>query len=51
MEAMRTEQNSVGLVEAASKKLWGNANRRMEMSRVPAWDVYDVRPRKDGGRL
>jgi hypothetical protein len=48
IEAMRTEQNSVGLVEAASKKLWANANRRMEMSRVPAWDVYDVRPRKDG---
>jgi hypothetical protein len=48
MEAMRTEQNSVGLVEGPSDKLWGNANRRMEMSRAPSWDVYEVRPRKDG---
>jgi hypothetical protein len=31
MEAMRTEQNSLGLLEAAT----------------PAQDVYEIRPRKD----
>lgn len=44
---MRTEQNSFGLFEAPSDKLWGNANRRMEMSATPAQDVYEIRPRKD----
>ena len=47
MEAMRTEQNSLGLLEALSDKLWGNANSRMEMSATPAQDVYEIRPRKD----
>jgi hypothetical protein len=47
MEAMRTEQNSLGLLEALSAKLWGNANSRMEMSATPAQDVYEIRPRKD----
>ena len=47
MEAMRTEQNSLGLLEALSDKLWGNANSRMEMSATPAQDVYEIRPRED----
>jgi hypothetical protein len=47
MEAMRTEQNSGGLVEALSRKLWGDADSRMEMSSTPAQDVYEIRPRKD----
>ena len=47
MEAMRTEQNSLGLLEALSNKLWGNANSRMEMSATPAQDVYEIRPRKN----
>jgi hypothetical protein len=47
MEAMRTEQNSLGLIEALSDKLWGNANSRMEMSATPAQDVYEIRPSKD----
>jgi hypothetical protein len=46
MVAMRTEQNSLGLLEALSDKLWGNANSRMEMSATPQ-DVYEIRPRKD----
>jgi hypothetical protein len=41
MEAMRTEQNSLRLLEALSDKLWGNANS------TPAQDVYEIRPRKD----
>ena len=40
MEAMRTEQNSLRLLEALSDKLWGNANS------PPAQDVYEIRPRK-----
>jgi hypothetical protein len=48
MEAMRTEQNSLGLLGTLSDKLWGNANSRMEMSATPAQDVYEVRPRKSG---
>jgi hypothetical protein len=47
MGATHTEKESLGLVEAASDKLWGNANLRMEMSPAPAQDVYEVRPRKD----
>ena len=47
MEAMRTDQNSLGLLGAPSEKLWGNANSRMEMSATPAQDVYEIRPRKD----
>ena len=46
-EAMYTEQNSRGLLEALSYKLWGNANSRMEMSATPAQDVYEIRPRKN----
>jgi hypothetical protein len=45
MKGMRTEQDRLGLVEAPSDKLWGNANLRMEIS--PARDVYEIRPRKD----
>jgi hypothetical protein len=41
MEAMRTEQNNLGLLEAQSDKLRGNANS------TPAQDVYEIRPRKD----
>jgi hypothetical protein len=47
MESMRTEQNSLGLLEALSDKLWGNANSRMEISATPAQDVYEIRPRKN----
>jgi hypothetical protein len=47
MEAMGTEQNSRGLVEAALDKLWGKPNSRMEMSSTPAQDVYEIRPRKE----
>jgi len=36
MEAMRTEQNSLGLVEAPSDKVLGDANSRMEMFSAPA---------------
>jgi hypothetical protein len=46
METMRTEQNSLGLVEAPSDKLLGDANCRMEMS-TAAQDVYEIRPSKD----
>ena len=58
MEAMRTEQNSLGLLEALSDKLLGDANNRMEMSATLPQDIYEIRPRKDrdgfdliGGRL
>ena len=47
METMRTEQNSLGLLDAPSEKLLGNANSRMEMSATPGQDVYEIRPRKD----
>jgi hypothetical protein len=47
METMRTEKNSLGLVEAPSDKLLGDANSRLEMSSTPAQDVYEIRPRKD----
>ena len=47
MKAMRTERNSLGLVEASSDKLLGDANSRMEMSANPAHDVYEIRPRKE----
>ena len=58
MEAMRAEQNSLGLLEALSDKFLGDANSRTEMSATPTQDVYEIRPRKDrdgfdliGGRL
>ena len=44
---MRTERNSLGLVEASSDKLLGDANSRMELSSTPAQDVYEIRPRKE----
>jgi hypothetical protein len=47
MEMMRTEADSLGCVEAASDKLWGNSKSRMEMPSFAAQDVYEVRPRKD----
>jgi hypothetical protein len=47
MTAMRTEQNSLGLIETPSDKLWEDANSRMEMSSTPAQDVYEIRPRKE----
>jgi hypothetical protein len=47
MEAMRSEQNSLGLLEAPSNKLLGGANSRMKMSATPAQDVYEIRPRND----
>ena len=47
MEAMRTKQNRLGLLEALSGKLWGNANSRMERSATPVQDVYEIRPRKN----
>ena len=47
MKAMRTERNSLGLVEASSDKLFGDANSPMEMSSTPAQDVYEIRPRKE----
>ena len=47
METMRTEQNTLRLVEAPSDKLSGDANSRMEMSSTPAQDVYEIRLRKD----
>jgi hypothetical protein len=36
MEAMRSEQNSLGLLEAPSHNLSGDANSRTEMSATPA---------------
>jgi hypothetical protein len=48
MEAMRMEQDSLGLVETPSDRNWGNANSGMEMPPFPARDVYEIRPRKDG---
>jgi hypothetical protein len=47
MEAMRTEQNSQGLIEAPSDKLLRDANSRMEMSATSCQDFYEIRPRKD----
>jgi hypothetical protein len=47
MEAMCTEQNSLGLLETPSDKLFGDGNSRMEMSATPAQDVCEIRPRKD----
>jgi hypothetical protein len=46
MKMMRTEPDSFGFVEAASGKLWGNSNSRMEMPSFAAQDVYEVRPRR-----
>ena len=47
MEAMRTEQDSFGLLEAPSGKLCGDTNSRMKMSSTPAQDVYEIHPRND----
>ena len=47
MEVMRTEQNSLGLIETPSDKLWGDPNSWMEMSSTTAQDVYEIRPRKE----
>ena len=47
MEAMRSEQNSHGLIEAPSDKLLRDANSRMEMSATSCQDFYEIRPRKD----
>jgi hypothetical protein len=49
MEAMRTEQNSLGLLETPSDNLFGDGNSRMEMSATTAQDVYEIRPREDRG--
>src|SRR6478672_2180971 len=48
MEAMRTEQNSLGLLETPSDKLFGDGNSRMEMSGTTAQDIYEIRPREEG---
>jgi hypothetical protein len=48
MKMMRTEPDSFGFVEAASGKLWGNSNSRMEMPSFAAQDVYEVRPGMTG---
>lgn len=47
MEGMRMEPDSCGFVDAPSDTLWENATRQMDVSPVPARDVYEVRPRKD----
>ena len=47
METMRTERNSLGLLDAPSDRLLGDANSRMEMSATPGQDFYEIRPRKD----
>ena len=47
METVRTEQNSLGPVEASSDRLLGGENSQTEMSSTPAQDVYEIRPRKD----
>ena len=46
VEATRTEQNSLGLIEAI-RQAFGRANNRMEMSATAAHDVYEIRPRED----
>ena len=46
VEATRTEQNSLGLIEAI-RQAFGGANNRMEMSAIPVQDVYEIRPRED----
>ena len=46
VEATRTEQNGLGLLEAI-RQAFGGANNRMEMSVTPAQDVYEIRPRKE----
>jgi hypothetical protein len=47
METVRTEQNSLGLVQTPSDNLLADANSRMEISSTPAQDVYEIRPRRD----
>ena len=46
VEATSTEQNSLGLIEAI-RQAFGGANNPMEMSAIPAQDVYEIRPRED----
>ena len=41
------EEKGRGVLEGLTDKLWGNANRRMEMSATPAQDVYEIRPREE----
>jgi hypothetical protein len=48
MKAMRTEQNSLGLVHVPSDKPLRGANSQMEICSTPAQDVYEIRPRKAG---
>jgi hypothetical protein len=47
MKAMRTEENSFGLVDIPSDKPLGGANSPMEICSTPAQDVYEIRPRKE----
>jgi hypothetical protein len=47
MEAMRSQQDSPGLVDAESDKLLAHANGAMKISLVPSRDVYEIHPRKD----
>jgi len=46
VEATRTEQNRLGLIEAI-RQAFGRASNRMAMSVTPARDVYEIRPRED----
>ena len=46
VEATLTEQNSLGLLEVI-RQAFGGANNPMEMSAIPAQDVYEIRPRED----
>ena len=47
MEAMRTGQNSLGLLETPSDKLFGDGNSRMDMSATSRQDFYEIRPREN----
>jgi hypothetical protein len=47
MKAMRTEENSLGLVDIPSDEPLGGANSLMEICSTPAQDVYEIRPRKE----
>src|SRR6478609_11069806 len=44
---VRSEKKGGGVLQALTDKLWGNANRGMEMSANPAQDVYEIRPREE----
>ena len=45
MGSRDTEQKSLGLIKATSRKLWLGISRRMIGAPDP--DVYEIRPRKD----